>query len=62
MLDKYYQSNSSSFTKLVLAEALIKAGLLAIAESHHLLEIFKPDEVQEGNHNYTQNTSTPGKK
>ena len=39
MLYQYFHANGGNFSKLVLTEALAKAGLLAIAESHHLLEI-----------------------
>ena len=62
MLYQYFQANSSNFTKLVLAEALAKAGLLAIAESHHLFEIDKPDNSKERDHNNLQNETLSGKK
>ena len=62
MLYQYFQANGSNFTKLVLAEALAKAGLLAIAESHHLIEIDKPDKSKERDHNNLQNEALPGKK
>lgn len=62
MLYKYYQSNGSSFTKLVLAEALVKVGLLAVAESYDLLEISTSKNSNTENPYSLQGKSIPSKK
>ena len=61
MLSQYLKINGSSFTKLVLAQALVKAELLDIAESHHLFEICKEDNSKERNHGNLQNEDLSGK-
>ena len=55
MLYQHCEANGSHFTKQVLAEALVKASLLATAESHHLLRILKPGNFKKGKLNYLHN-------
>ena len=61
MLHQYFQANGSNFTKLFLVEALVKARLQAVAESHNLFEIYKPDKSKERNLDNLQHKALSGK-
>ena len=62
MLYQCHQNKGSDFTKMALAEALVKVGLLAVAERRQLLERYKPDNFKETKVDNLQNEDSSGKK